>query len=272
HDCHDPMTYLGFCGKKYYRDAQIACGRYDVEPCVCGGNAQNSHRKLLAQFGPSSNTIPGPTVDLQLPAAGDMVQNGFLVYAETSDPRGSERAELRINGYKWLTADADELFIVDQNYTFRTPDTIPDGYQNIEVRAYNDLEVYTSATVQALKGQPCAGAGNCLDGQECTDGACAWPAPTGELGDACARNQDCISDLCPTNNGDSFCSQDCTPQVTGTCPDGFECLALGTGAGVCWPQAGGGCCSTSGQRTGWPQLALFGAVLLLVSTRRRRAS
>ena len=84
------------------------------------------------------------------------------------------------------------------------------------------------------------------------------------------RNQDCISDLCPTNDGESLCSQSCTVGVTGSCPMEYECVAAGS-SGVCWPAGGGGgCCSLGGQRTGWAQLVLFAAVVLLVSTRRRR--
>jgi hypothetical protein len=268
-DCHDPLTYLPSCGDKYFRDASFSCGRNQVEPCFCGGGVQNSHRKLLGVFGPGPGAVP-PTAEIQLPDDGATVQNEFSVYALGTDVRGNKRAELRVNGYKWQELDAPDLYELESQYRFTAPAQLPDGYQNLEVRIYNDLEVSTNASIQVLKGSPCTSADTCLDGQSCNDGACAWPAATGELGEACERNQDCISDLCPSNGGESLCSQSCTPGVTGSCPMDYECIAAG-GSGVCWPAGGGGgCCSLGGQRTGWVQLVLFAAVVLLVSTRRRR--
>jgi hypothetical protein len=270
-DCHDPMTYLSPCGDKYYRDASFACGRYEQEPCICGGAGQNSHRKLLGVFGQGPGAAP-PTAEIQLPDDGATVEGEFSIYALGTDIRGNKRAELRINGYKWQELDAPELFEEESQYRFTAPASLPDGYQNIEVRIYNDLDVPTNASIQVLKGAPCTSADTCLDGQSCNAGACAWPEPTGALGDACERNQDCIGDLCPTLEGESLCSQDCTPGVTGSCPMEYECIGVGGGSGVCWPAGGGGggCCSLGGQRTGWVQLVLFAAVVLLVSTRRRR--
>jgi len=275
HDCHDPMTYLPGCSPKYYRDASFDCGRIDVEPCLCGGLKQNSHRKLMAIFGPGPGVDP-PAVDIPLPADGATVENGFTTYATANDVRGNLRAELRINGYRWLSADADQAYAQDTTYRFALPGGVPDGYLDIDVRAYNDLSVAGDATITVLKGAPCTSAATCADGQSCNDGRCAWPPPTGELGDPCTRVQDCISDLCPANGGEAYCSQECIPGVADGCPEGFDCLQAGVGQGFCWPAGGGGggCCSVEGSRGGhrttWLELGLFAAVMLLVSTRRRR--
>ncbi len=269
-DCHDPMTYLPGCSPKYFRNEAYQCGTFSAEQCFCGGTHQNSHLKLMNVFGAGAGVAP-PTVDIALPEDGAVVDSEFTVYAIAADIRGNKFAELRINGYKWMTVDPDDIFNQENTYRFTTPANLPDGYQNIEVRAYNDLEVTGSATIQVLKGSPCASADACLDGQFCSDGACAWPPPTGVLGDACVRNQDCISDLCPAIGDERVCSQECLVGVSDQCPETYECLEAGD-TGICWPadQGGGGCCSLGGQRTGWIQLLLFGAVILLVSIRRRR--
>jgi hypothetical protein len=279
--CSDPMTYIPGCGVKYFRDVSFDCGENGARICQCGGNKQNSHRKLLNVFGAGAGANE-PSVEIQLPEDGSTVEHGSGIFFSAEDVRGLRRAELIINGYKWLEK-SEEIRDSDPSFTFPgawngerfdLPAGLPDGVQNIELRVYNDIEVMSSANITVTIGSPCTGPESCLDGQSCNDGACSWPAPTGELGDECERDQDCISDLCPANGAEKRCSEFCTPTVTGACGDGYECLeAGGPNTGVCWPAGGegGGCCSVGrDQRAPWLELLLFAGAIALVVRRRRR--
>ncbi|HUH05231.1 MAG TPA: Ig-like domain-containing protein [Kofleriaceae bacterium] len=267
-DCRDPMTYIPGCGQKFFRDEPIPCGETGARQCACGGSLQNSHRKLMTTFGAGENPPP-PVTTIQLPADGASVAAGFSLYAFAADKRGVKRVEYLVNGYKWLEKPGHSDTTA---YNFLAPDQLPDGYLDVEIRAFNDLEVPGSAFITVLKGAPCTSADSCLGGQSCNDGRCAWPAPTGELGDECNIQQDCISDLCPENGGEKRCSELCNPQLTDQCGMEFDCLPAGN-SGVCWPAEGegGGCCSVGADgRAPWAELALFGLLLGVIVRRRRR--
>jgi hypothetical protein len=266
-DCRDPMTYVAGCGQKFFRDEPIACGEFSARPCACGGNLQNSHRKLLTVFG-EGQSPPPPTAMIELPDDGANVQSGFSLYAFATDKRGIKRVEYRVNGYLW---DEKPGHANATAYNFVAPSQLPDGYLDVEVRAFNDLEVPGSAMITVLKGAPCSSADTCLGGQECNDGRCAWPPPTGEVGDECEIDQNCLSNLCPDNGGERRCSEFCNPTLADACGEGFECVSAGN-SGVCWPAdgGGGGCCSVSDDRSApWVELVLFGLILGLVVRRRR---
>ncbi len=277
--CSDPMTYIPGCTRKYFRDDSLDCGTSGAVACICGGSKQNSHRKLMTVFGPGPGAAP-PTVEVQLPHDGDTIDISKAIYPSATDPRGIRKIDLIINGYKWDTrentissAEPQSTYPTTFAPSFKLPANLPDGYLDLELKAYNDLGVSSSATLTVLLGEPCTSPDTCLDGQQCNDGRCAWPPPTGELGDPCERDQDCLSDLCPDNAGDKRCSTTCTPNVADACDVGFDCLATGTpGVGVCWPlnNEGGGCCSTSGdQRAPWLELGLFLGMIGFIVRRRR---
>ncbi len=108
---------------------------------------------------------------------------------------------------------------------------------------------------------------DCGENQVCSDGQCvAAPFTPGGLGSTCETSDDCDSGLCATQGDESQCTDTCDPAAS-TCPDGFECIAAGSG-GVCWgSEGGGGCRSSTG---GGLPLALLGVALLAVRRRRRR--
>ncbi len=283
-DCEDLMTYRTDCSYKYFRNEGMRCaqlsgseqpcmtipgvGTWCAEQCMCTGNVQNTHLKLISAFGAGEGAFP-PTVELISPTADATVASDFRVYATASDNRGVTRVELWINGWKWATKEAPAT-----QFNFSSPGNLPDGYLDIDVVAYNDLETAGTASVTVLKGSPCSNADTCLDGQACTDGRCAWPAPATAFGELCERDQDCLEGTCQSYEGEQRCTESCYPSVADQCSawEDSECVGTGTN-GLCWPASGGGgggCCSVD-ETTGVPWLiALFTAVILLAGGPKRR--
>ncbi|MCA9677900.1 MAG: hypothetical protein KC464_22945, partial [Myxococcales bacterium] len=260
-DCKDPMTYLVGCGQKYFLNVAAPCGEFDgPRNCRCTGPTQNSHVKLSAVLG--VGTLPaGPTVTIPYPADGAMVDNSFSIFGEVAEDRVLDRVEFWLNGWPWKTEDGDR----DRDtYSYTAPANLPDGVIDVEVRAYNDLELMGVDVVTVTKGEACTSAATCLDGQQCSDGRCAWPEPTGEIGDACERDADCMSRKCGSDGNVQLCTDYCLLGIEGSCGDGYSCLAAGADTGVCWPSEltvgePTGCCSAGEGAGGGPAPWLLGA-------------
>lgn len=269
-DCSDPMTYIPGCGTKFFRDEALPCGEFALndKPCRCGRSRQNSHQVLLDTFGPGE-APPPPDVSVALPEDGSSVTEGFSIYAFASDPRLVERVELWLNGNKYLEVPGHDFADRDNDYFISAP-THADGFINVEIRAYNDLDSMASASNTVLKGDPCQSDSDCFDDQSCNEGACSYPPASGVLGDDCSFDQQCVSALCVGDPGEERCSTTCDLSVEDSCPSGFTCLEAGNG-GLCWPD-GGGCCSVGGGSKNWPPmvLGLFLSALLMRRKRRRR--
>ena len=220
---------------------------------------------LLARFAPEKAAAE---VRAQIAATAEdaEVAAGFVVYAIAEDPRGLSHIKLYLNGAKWLDLVIDD---VDPGpHALRTAEDLPDGYLDIEVRAYNDLELPGSAFVTVLKGAPCTSAATCLDGQGCDDGRCSWPPPSVEFGQPCVRSPDCLSELCAEREELSLCTLPCDEDED--CEGDFTCYD----DGVCWlPGDGGGCCSVGDGRRPWLAHGLLAAlVLVLVILGPRRST
>ncbi len=272
YNCSDPLTYLGACGRQFFRDEPAPCGEYEIQDvCDCGGSIQNSHAWLKNLLGENPTQIPGPDIDILLPEDGGSVLDGFSISATALHVRGILDVEVRINGEPYGIQDGHGYQNADTPYWFDAPANLPDGVIDIEIVARNDLGVESVQLITVTKGSPCASADSCLAGQVCEDGRCFYPDPTVELGGACASGRECVSGLCPTKGDESYCSQTCFPGVADQCPSGFDCLAVDASNGVCWPQAtsGGGGCSTSGGTGSGGTLALMLGVALLLYRRRR---
>jgi hypothetical protein len=269
-DCSDPMTYLPGCGQKFFRNRELPCGGDFERLCRCTGAAQNSHRKLTQVFG-EGTLPPPPTVSISLPTDGATVSNGFPVILTAQQKRGLDRVELWLNGWLWATREG-ALTPDTQGFTISTSTSLPDGYIDIEVVAYNDLGVPEWTELTVLKGSPCTSADQCAVGQLCENGRCFWETPTAVLGDSCDFDQQCVSLTCVEHAGDRLCSESCFPGVNNLCPSGFDCLAAGE-AGLCWPEGGSaGCCSV-GRDQGVPwSLGIYLALIALVWRPRRRAA
>ncbi|MBP6632086.1 MAG: hypothetical protein KBG28_02250 [Kofleriaceae bacterium] len=273
-DCHDPMTYLPGCGRKFFRNVTYDCGEFAAQQpaCQCGVK-QNSHVRLLDVFGPG--TAPEPaSVDIQSPLPG-AVENRFAVLAAVGSTRGISRVELWLNGYKWAETEGRAFDSLTAVYQVTAPDNVPDGVIDVEIRAWDDLGMaYGSDVIQVTKGAPCSDAAtDCAQGQQCGEGKCFWDPPVGELGDACEYDQYCIAGRC-----EGQCTEACFVGVTGDCPTGFACERIDGNNGLCFPSdgdgGGGGCCSVGGpgSTTGAlaAQLGLGGLVLAGLLRRRRR--
>jgi MYXO-CTERM domain-containing protein len=281
------MTYRTECGgQKFFRNKFARCGEFPNDgnsprTCMCGGT-QNSHLKLLNVFGAGTSLIPPPTVAVTTPAQSSTNANTLPanIIASAGSKRGVNRVELYLNGYKWNEVPGAAFGRTGQNnpasYGLLVPtNQLPDSVYDVEVRAYDDLElVAVSQTVTVTKGPAggCASADTCLLGQKCEAGKCFWDPPAGEIGDACEFPQFCISESCQDPGGGKICTQGCVPGVTDSCPveSGLSCIATGQGTGICGFPEAGGCCSTSDNSPPWAPFGLAGLVLGVVIFRRRR--
>lgn len=268
-ECRDPMTYLTGCGTKYFLHLDLPCGEFEsTRPCRCG-TTQNSHRKLMTNLGAGSLPTP-PSVSIVVPATRTAVTRNFAVISQIAEKRWLARVELWINGWLWATARPGAA---TSPVTLNPPRNLPDGKQEIEIRAYDDLGQQGAARIEVTQGPPCVSAATCLNGQVCTDGACRFPTPSRALGDACTTNSECPSHLCQaTADTGKFCSEICAVDTTDNACEavGLSCQASGEGYGVCLPVGSaetGGCC-----RTGRPEssIAGFALIVIFMVTRRRR--
>lgn len=297
-DPSDPLTYFGYNGRRRFKDAQIQCGSdcvdYDNNPatpntgpfgqtctgttlqqgaqnhtCTCNDgphadillNTQNSVAVMTSLFGAGVPTPP--TLAIAKPRPGDNVAPGFPVVAEATDDNGISTVELHVDGV--LAGTATQI-----PYVFNAPATLADGAHTVEVIAYDRNGANAKQTVQVYIGPPCTKPADCpSDTDTCVGGRCVpGPGVQGGLGTACTDGAACASGQCAANSsGEMYCVEPCEP-ANDQCPDGFGCLAVGTG-GVCWPSEDTGGCSTTG---GGPLvLGLSLLALFVTSSRRRRA-
>ena len=271
-DCLDPMTYISGCGQKFFRNRYIPCGEFSERPCRCGGPTQNSHTELLKVFGKGKDPPP-PDLAIVSPIDGQTIDDSSPVQVTATDRRLVSQLELYVNGWLYETIEGHGFADRDEGYDIALP-SLPDSVLDIEIRAYNDLEIMSSQTIRVTKGAPCTAASACLDGQECdAEGRCIYPPPTGGLGDACERPMDCLSHLCPSNLGESLCSQECRDGFPNDCPEGFECLSA-SASPVCWPVTDtAGCCSAGAGSgpTPWQIMLLLLCAGALLRRRRTHA-
>ncbi len=59
--CPDPMTYLGGCGTKTFRDSNQQCGEFQPRACNCSRASQNSVQIMLAKLGAAGSNPTNPT-------------------------------------------------------------------------------------------------------------------------------------------------------------------------------------------------------------------
>jgi hypothetical protein len=266
--CRDPMSYSMGCGQKHFLNLEMECGTDSPRECQCTGDSLNTHHTLLEAVG-IGEPSPPPMVTIPYPTATTAVVDGFTVFGDVVEDRIVDRVEFRLNGFPWQITPGHD----DPTYSYATDRDVPDGIIDVEVRAYNDLQLEGEAVVTVMKGDPCTASSSCLEGQSCADGRCAWPAPTVELGDECERDADCISYKCESDGEVQLCSAVCVVGDDASCGDGFTCLQAGD-HGACWPSdriKSGGCCSTGGGGAGSALLGLLVAVVTLGTGRRRAA-
>jgi hypothetical protein len=265
--CKDPMSYEMGCGAKHFLNLAMECGEFgEARPCQCSEKL-NTHNQLFERAG-AGVTPPAPAVTILAPTAGAAVNDGFITFAEVIEDRVVQRVEFWINGFPWRRASGDPEETV---YQYKSESQLPDGILDIEVKAYNDLQLEGVSSMTVQKGEPCTSASQCLDEQECNDGRCEWPPPTVELGEDCAIDADCVTYLCESDGEHSLCTDYCVLGDETTCQNGYTCLEAGD-HGVCWPDElipHGGCCSTGGGGAGSGLLG-FAVAGLIIRRRGRR--
>ncbi len=272
-NCASPMTYLPYCGRTFFRDRNFTCGENSPrDSCRCSGPAQNSHRWLLGKLGANPVPPPGPDVAINSPTANEMVNDGFMVNVMADDRRTIDRVEFWANGTKMSEVKGPELGQSRTLWSWATDASLAGGIIDIDVKAYNDIQVETVKTVTVQKGPPCTTEATCSTGQFCEDGRCKFPIATGDIGDTCSAGSDCISGLCPLDGNSGFCSKDCDPNSLLTeCPDGFECRDGGA-SGFCWPESSGGCGCSTGSHDGAPLGTLLIFIGVCYALRRKRTA
>jgi len=267
--CSDPMTYRFDCGgQKFFRNRSAVCGEAAARPCNCGP-VQQSH-SFLINILKAGTPITTTDVEITAPADGATITNGSSIVASGFSQRGVVEVAFRLNGYPWGTLPGVPFGNNGQSrasYSFTLPADVPDGVIDIEVEARDDIGVSSTSIVTVTKGAPCVTEDSCAAGQACDAGRCIWPAPVGEVGEACAYPQFCVEPRCDTHAGESFCTRECVAGLDDACGDGLDCLDDPAGA-YCWPAAeSGGCCSSS-RELPWGVLVI-GGIVLLISCRRR---
>jgi hypothetical protein len=258
-ECKDPMTYLVGCGAKVFLNRTVACGEFDgPRACKCG-ETQSSFRKLTKVLG-AGPAPAGPELQLLSPVDGATVGPTFSVFVRDLG-RPLSVAELWVNGAKVSTAPGKSS---DSPYELRTTAALPDGVLRLAVRAYDDLGRLTVLTATVQKGAACTAA-SCPAGARCEDGACVTAPGTAGIGDPCASDGECASQLCAVRDGERVCSQPCWPSGS-ACAGGdgdLSCQHADDERLVCLPPPDtGGCCSAGGRPTGPLALALLLAAVL----------
>ena len=255
-DGGDPLTYFPFSGRRYYKDA-MKCGSdcvsgtsptgksctstpngLQAHACVCanGSSDQNDVQAMLSLFGAGTPAIP--QVAIQSPAAGAKVHAGTHV-------EGTITADAAITQGEYLLDGTSIDVISAAPYIINLPATTTVGTHTLELAGtdVHGTKGTASTTFDVVEG--------------------------GMLGDTCTGNGDCATSSCASDGTDKRCVQACDP-TNNTCPDGFDCLAAGTG-GVCWQSGGGsgggGGCDTGGGGAGTLVFGLGFAALLFARRR-----
>jgi len=271
--CSDVMSYddQACHPLRYFRGRASSCGGFMEEPCRCAP-AQNPHQKLLALFGPGTPTVPPGSSTITKPAQGGMTD--AVVIAAAGSRRGITKAELLINGRRWLTLPGAQSGLMGQpdpsTYVFQLPGHLPDSIVDLVVRATDDLGVSVdSPMITATRGAPCESAEACLESQVCEDGRCLWTT-SGEVGDSCTNSEFCATGLCAGTADRKICTQDCVVADPSACPDGFVCEQTSGDKGVCFFPDSGCCSASDAPGTPWLHGFAFAGFWAIVLRRRRR--
>ena len=273
--CEDPMTYLLGCEWKSFKDQWAQCGEYGARGCRCGGSQQNSWDHMEGWFGLTPDTA-NPTVNITYPADNGYAKIGFKLTGTATDDLAVARVDFYMDG-----ALIDEARIGP--YEFATLQNIELGEHTVELRAYDVYDKVASdlATVMiTADGNPpeCFTDTECSDGKICYNLQCWDDLPIGGLGETCTSNAQCESRQCGSDGASMVCTESCSDEQP--CPEGFDCVAAGGDASVCWPSSGGGGAGGGGgggcaavepsSSTAMALFALMGLIAIMTPRRRRR--
>jgi uncharacterized protein (TIGR03382 family) len=258
----DPMTYLTPPIKKEgFQNTWSPCGEEmgKERGCECGGFKQNSYQYLMDTFGP--RTLEPATLTITHPKNGAWIKPGAKVRFAMMSQLSVTSASLQVDGATAATIAKDDPHL------FVTPLDLAAGERTLAVVAKDtgDREIAGQVAVQVTA--TCGDGSGCAKGFGCLGGYCLPGADiAGGLGAACAVDEDCVTASCGSDGTVSLCTGQC--DAGNACPSGYACLSASGGAGVCWPAADGGGCSSSGG--GSPLFALLGLGALVMLARRRK--
>jgi MYXO-CTERM domain-containing protein len=214
------------------------------------------HTAFIDNFIRDNDIQIPPDVEFARPLDGDRVPGFFVVEANATDNIEVVRVDVLLDGELVETLELAPFLksFVD----------VADGEHTLELRAFDNYGDSDVAQINILVDSTCDGADDCPNGSTCEDNVCV--PSSGVLGDSCADNADCVSELCGQSaDGDRFCTERC--EVAGeSCPGGFQCSDTGDGSGFCTPVSGG--CSAGGGSSS--PLLLMLVTFGLLAIRRRR--
>jgi uncharacterized protein (TIGR03382 family) len=99
------------------------------------------------------------------------------------------------------------------------------------------------------------------------------PPQPGQIGAMCTDGSQCVSGICASESGQSFCTASCDPNLANSCPAGTICEASGS-EHYCAPKglngsSSGGCSAAPGARPTGPSLVVLAVLLFALGLRRR---
>lgn len=133
-NCDDPMSYLGDCGAKRFRNEEAQCGEFEARECACGQETQNSRKTLARYLGDRID----PIVDVPSPADGMVVNPVFYVDVRAEDNIAIERVELYADGQK-VASQAVRPFL------FEFHGELGDGHHDLEIRVFDSENTVSTA-------------------------------------------------------------------------------------------------------------------------------
>ena len=139
----DPMTYLGFAGKRTFKNEMASCGESSPRDCGIQGaqkcrDGQNSHALLLERIGAAgTGDIDAPTVAITSPATGAVVTAGFTVTAALADDVVVKLAVMSIDGVATGSLTAAP-------WSFTAPADLTPGKHVIEIKATDGANEQTA--------------------------------------------------------------------------------------------------------------------------------
>lgn len=232
----------------------------DLDDACFGVSYQDSIERLMQNIGPTGQDVLPPNVQIVAPLNGATVIAGSPVVATAKDLDSAvSTLTLSINGNVLESKKSAP-------WEFTVPDTVALGPATIRIEA-TDVGGNTSASQVAVTVSsdiPCETNEQCPEGLACGDSdVCEPDLIPGTLGALCTSNEDCVSSLCGSIEGESRCTQACDSATP--CPGGFDCLD----DVACWPADGdGGGCSVGGRGSAPGLLLLFAAAVLGMVRRR----
>ncbi|MEO8700912.1 MAG: Ig-like domain-containing protein [Kofleriaceae bacterium] len=240
----DLMSYVLITDSqtKAFVDQNSGCGTTPQDTmanCSCGGTSTSSSGRLKQFIGLRDSETVAPTLTVQSPSDDDTVGPVFDVVVDATD--NAEMSDVT------ATIDGEEVGVDTEPegtiYTIRTT-AIEVGEHTLSVIAHdaagNMASKDLSITVKKLA-----------------------------TGDSCSVNEACNGGICAMDSDGGFCSEACGEAASGaSCPDDFDCEAVGN-TSICVPSSGGGCgCSSSSPGPFGLMALVLGAIVL----RRRRRS